>query len=136
MNIKEYLTATKYNIGFLDNKLKDIIQGADISVNWMKHSYKDRWFADPFILYITDEYYIVLAEEWYDPINKGRISKLVVDRHDFKLKEIKTILELDNHLSFPFIQREKDTIKTCSYKAWSLCHRFSLPLNGTCPKSV
>ena len=110
MNIKEYLTATKYNIGFLDNKLKDIIQGADISVNWMKHSYKDRWFADPFILDITDEHYIVLAEEWYDPINKGRISKLVVDRHDFKLKEIKTILELDNHLSFPFIQREKDTI--------------------------
>lgn len=110
MNIREFLTATKYNIGFADNKLEDIINGDTIRVNWMNHSYKDRWFADPFILDITDNDYIVLVEEWYDPINKGRISKLIVDKHSFKLKDIKTILELDSHLSFPFIQREKDAI--------------------------
>lgn len=110
MSIKEYLTATKYNIGFADNKLKDIINGEPIRVNWMKHQYKDRWFADPFILDITDNDYIVLVEEWYNPIRRGRISKLIVDKHSFKLKDIKTILELDSHLSFPFIQREKDAI--------------------------
>lgn len=110
MNIREFLTSTKYNIGFADNKLEDIINGDAIRVNWMNHSYKDRWFADPFILDVTDEYYIILVEEWYDLINKGRISKLTIDRKDYALNEIKTILELDSHLSFPFIQRENDTI--------------------------
>jgi len=110
MTIRELLTETKYNIGFVNNKLEDIISGEPIRVNWMKHTYKDRWFADPFILDITDKDYIVLVEEWYDRINRGRISKLIVDRHDFNLKGIKTILELDSHLSFPFIQRGKDII--------------------------
>ena len=110
MYIKDYLTATKYNIGFAENKPEDIISGQSIQVNWLKHTYKDRWFADPFILEVTEEYYIVLVEEWYDPIGRGRISKLIVDRKDFTLKGIKTILELDSHLSFPFIQRTKDGI--------------------------
>lgn len=110
MHIKEYLTATKYNIGFVDNELEGIIHGESIKVNWMKHTYKDRWFADPFILDVTEDYYIVLVEEWYDPIRRGRISKLIVDRKDFMLKDIKTIIEMDSHLSFPFIQRTKDAI--------------------------
>lgn len=110
MDIKEYLTAAKYNIGFAENTLEDIINGDSIRINWINHHYKDRWFADPFILDVTDEYYIVLVEEWYDPINKGRISKLTIDRKDYALKEIKTVLELDSHLSFPFIQRTNDAI--------------------------
>lgn len=110
MNIKDFLTAAEYNIGFVDNSLEEIIQGENIRVNWLKHNYKDRWFADPFILDVTQEYYIVLVEEWYEPIGRGRISKLVVGRNDFTLKNIKTILELDSHLSFPFIQRTKDAI--------------------------
>lgn len=110
MSIKEFLTATQYNIGFVENELEDIINGEPIKVNWMKHNYKDRWFADPFILDVTEENYIVLVEEWYDPISRGRISKLIVDRTDFTLKDIETILELDSHLSFPFIQRTKDGI--------------------------
>lgn len=110
MSIREFLTATKYNIGFAENKLENIINGEPIRVNWMKHNDKDRWFADPFILDVTEENYIVLVEEWYDPIKRGRISKLIVNRTDYTLKDIKTILELDSHLSFPFIQRTKDAI--------------------------
>lgn len=110
MNIKDFLIADRYNIGFVENSLEGIINGEAIKVNWLQHNYKDRWFADPFILDVTDNHYIVLVEEWYDPIERGRISKLVVDRHDFTLKDIKTILELDSHLSFPFIQRTKDAI--------------------------
>lgn len=110
MSIREFLTETRYNIGFADNKLEDIINGEPIRVNWIKHNYKDRWFADPFILDVTEKDYIVLVEEWYDPIYRGRISKLIVDRTDFTLKDIKTILELDSHLSFPFVQRTKDGI--------------------------
>ncbi len=59
----EYFKATKYNIGFVDGNLESIIEGEPIKVNWMKHSYKDRWFADPFILDVTDNEIIVLVEE-------------------------------------------------------------------------
>lgn len=110
MNIKDYLIKDRYNIGFLGNRLEDVINGEDIKVNWVKHQYKDRWFADPFILDVTNEHYVVLVEEWYDPINRGRISKLTIDRKSFSLVDTKTILELDSHLSFPFIQRTKDAI--------------------------
>ena len=110
MSIKGYLTATKYNIGFVENTLQEVISGEPIKINWMIHNYKDRWFADPFILEVTKEHYIVLVEEWFDPIGRGRISKLIVNRNDYKLKDIKTILELDSHLSFPFIQRTREGI--------------------------
>ena len=110
MSIKEFLTETQYNIGFAENKLEDIINGEPIRINWMKHGFTNRWFADPFILDVTEEDYLVLVEEWYDPIKRGRISKLTIDRKDFTLKNIKTILELDSHLSFPYIQRTKDAI--------------------------
>ena len=49
----------------LDNKLKNLIQGTEISVTWMRHTNKDRWFAVPFILDITDNDYIVWVEKWY-----------------------------------------------------------------------
>lgn len=105
-----YIKDTKYNIGFVDGCLKDIIEGQPIKVNWLKHTYKDRWFADPFILDVTDNEIWVLVEEWYDPINRGRISKLVIDKHTYKLKDILVLLELESHLSFPAIRRAQDGI--------------------------
>lgn len=114
MNIKDvffqYLKATRYNIGFINESLKDVIEGRPIKVNWLKHNYKDRWFADPFILDVTDTEIWVLVEEWYDPIKRGRISKLVIDKETYRLKDIIVLLELDSHLSFPAIRRAKDDI--------------------------
>lgn len=106
-----YIKDTKYNIGFVDGSLKDVIEGnLPIKVNWLNHPYKDRWFADPFILDVTDNEIWVLVEEWYDPINRGRISKLVVDKQTYKLKDIHVLLELESHLSFPAIRRTQDGI--------------------------
>ncbi len=48
--IKDYVLLQKYNIGFIDGDLQSVIEGDAIKVNWMKHHYNDRWFADPFIL--------------------------------------------------------------------------------------
>ena len=106
MGIKQYIKEIKYNIGFIDGDIDSIIKGKPIKVNWLKHSYKDRWFADPFILDVTESEIWVLVEEWYDPINRGRISKLVIDKHTFQLKDIIVLLELDSHLSFPAIRRK------------------------------
>lgn len=106
-----YIKDTKYNIGFVDGSLKDIIEGSrSIKVNWLNHPYKNRWFADPFILEVTDNEIWALVEEWYDPIHRGRISKLVIDKQTYKLKDILVLLELESHLSFPAIRRAQDGI--------------------------
>ncbi len=110
MSIKDYLIENRYNIGFIENSLENVINGKDIQIKWLKHHYKNRWFADPFILNITDTSYIVLVEEWYNPIKRGRISKLTINRNSMELDDIKIILELDTHLSFPAIQRINNDI--------------------------
>lgn len=93
-----------YNIGFFDLETDSLLQGkADI--HWMKHDYKDRFFADPFILSVEEAEIKVLVEEFEYRRWKGNISLLVVNRKDFSLKRKKTLIELKTHLSFPFIMR-------------------------------
>lgn len=108
--ITNYIKETKYNIGFIDGNLQSVMEGEPIKVNWMKHHYKDRWFADPFILDVTDNEIIVLVEEWYDPIQRGRISKLTIDKQTFELLNLKVMIETDFHLSFPAIDRRPNGI--------------------------
>lgn len=106
----DYIKATKYNIGFVDGSLETVIAGEPMKVNWMKHSYKDRWFADPFIFDVTDDEILILVEEWYDPIQRGRISKLIVDKSTYELKQLKVMIDEGFHLSFPAIVRKDDGI--------------------------
>src|SRR5574344_27002 len=104
------ITSRKWNIGFVQNNFEEIIAGESIKVKWLKHNYKDRWFADPFILDVTDDEIITLVEEFYDPINRGRLAKLTIDKKEIELKKDETILRLDSHLSFPSIVREGNKI--------------------------
>ena len=65
--IKEYIKRycdERWNIGFIQNSLDNILQGEDIRVQWVEHDYKNSWFADPFILDVTDTDIIVLVEEF------------------------------------------------------------------------
>lgn len=76
--------------------------------DWHLHIIKapfNRWFADPFILDVTEDMLYVLVEELEHKTNKGRLAKLTIDSHSFKLLEVKIILELPTHLSFPAIYR-------------------------------
>lgn len=104
MNIFKKLGLFHYNIGFFHFDA-NVLTG-NISINWMKHSYKDRFFADPFILDVNDDEIKVLAEEFIYKEWKGRISLLTIDRHSYCLKSIQSLLDLNSHLSFPFIFRE------------------------------
>lgn len=108
--IRDYILSQKYNIGFINGDIHSVMNGESIKVNWLLHSYKDRWFADPFILDISENDIFVLVEEWYDPIQRGRISKLTIDKRTFILKDIKVLLENKTHLSFPMILRKTDGI--------------------------
>ena len=106
----KHLTYTDWRIAFAENSLESIVKGEDIKLHIMTYEFNDRWFADPFILDVTDSEIIVLAEVVSDDTRRGRIAKLIVDRKTYHLKEMKYILELKTHLSFPVIVREGSKI--------------------------
>ena len=107
--VKRNSLDVSWNIGFVDIN-QDFLDKSTWDIHWMKHNYKNRWFADPFILKVTNDDIIVLVEEFYDPIHRGRISKLTIDKQTYELKKIDVILELNSHLSFPAIFRKDDKI--------------------------
>lgn len=95
-----------WNIGFICNPLVDIIDGNSLTVKWLTNRLtKKNWFADPFLLDVTENVIILLAEEWCENVGRGRISRLVIDRNSFELLSINSVLELNTHLSFPIIER-------------------------------
>lgn len=79
-------------------------------INYIKHNYKDRWFADPFILDVTDDAVIVLVEMLLYKENRGKLAKLTISRDTNELIELKVILDLSTHLSFPSIIRTSEGI--------------------------
>ena len=99
-----------WNIGFVENTLDGVIDGEPLKIRWLEHECKDRWFADPFILDVTDDKIYVLVEEYYYPHKRGRLAMLTVDKASNKLLKVDTILELDSHLSFPAIIRRDGKI--------------------------
>lgn len=108
MNIfRKYATCNKWNIGFIEDSLDTILDpDRPVTIHWMKHNEKKSWFADPFILGIDDAHIYILVEEFYYPIERGRISKLTINRNTYQLEKIDVILELPTHLSFPAIIRK------------------------------
>lgn len=111
--IKEFVRSFSgevWNIGFVQNNLKGILRGEKLKVKWLKHNFKDRWFADPFILDVTDDEIHVLVEEFYEPIQRGRIARLIIDKNTCVLKRNDLVLELPTHLSFPAIIRKNGKI--------------------------
>lgn len=97
------LKVVVWNIGFIENDFSSIIDKDNFKIKWMQHKYKDRFFADPFLL-SEDEYsYTVLAEEYLFVEAKGKIVKLVVDKKNKELLKRELLLETEYHLSYPFI---------------------------------
>ena len=113
MNVKKMLKILilqRWNIGFTETPLADILAGKPIQYRWMHHGFKNRWFADPFLLDVTGKEYVVLAEDFEDERGYAVISKLVVDRQTLELKEVKQLLDRGTHLSFPVIKRERNEV--------------------------
>ena len=72
---------------------------------YLKNKPKDRCYADPFVLDVTDEEIYLLVEEIRNKYPTGRIAKLVIDRSTFAIKNEIVLLDLETHLSFPAILR-------------------------------
>jgi hypothetical protein len=62
---------------------------------------KDRFWADPFIIYENHQYYIFM-EEVLAANNKGHISYLIVDENE-NVSISQKVIEKPYHMSYPFI---------------------------------
>jgi len=109
MIYSRYQYNQNWNIGFSADSVESFIENKGLGkIQWMKHRYKDRFFADPFILRINKDEITILCEEYIIKKSKGTIVKLTVDKWSKKLIDRALILELDTHLSYPaFIKIEK-----------------------------
>ena len=103
-------TQQKWNIGFIRESIDDIVTDKAITIQICNHSYKDSWFADPFILEVTESKIYLLVEELYSKLGRGRISRLTVDRITNCITKVEPLIQLDSHLSFPAIRRAGDDI--------------------------
>lgn len=99
------LYSQNWNIGFVEQSIEDLLKRQKLEdINWMKHGYKDRWFADPFIFKVTDNEIVVFVEECLiSDSPKGILCELHVDSKTKQLRERFVLLELDTHLSYPAI---------------------------------
>lgn len=100
-----------WNIGFCQQTPEELIREKVLwPIQWLKHPYRDRWFADPFILKVTDSEIVVFVEECPLENPKGIICELVIDRKTMRLKERYVMLEKDTHLSYPAIIRHEGKV--------------------------
>lgn len=111
-----------WNIGFCEQSPETFIENKKLNkIKWLKHPYTDRWFADPFILKVTDTEIVVFVEECYIQTPKGIIAELIIDKESMRLKRRYELLELDTHLSYPVIFHYEDKILVCPENGQSGC---------------
>ncbi|OWV21577.1 hypothetical protein B7982_10715 [Fibrobacter sp. UWB2] len=109
--IKRLLEESEWKLGILLNGFDDLKENR---VKWISNGiYKNKWFADPFILDFDDKQVKLLVEEFDYSIHRGRIAKLVIDRESWTITDSKIILDLKTHLSFPMIWRENEHVYVC-----------------------
>jgi len=99
-----------WNLGFIEEGVKDSLKNKNLKIHWVKKRINDRWFADPFILDVTESEIIILAEEYCYGVRRGRIARVVIDRKTYEEKSFEIILEQPTHLSFPFIIRQNGKV--------------------------
>ena len=104
------LIEKRWELGLIEGGYETVFNNKKFKVHWVKNPKRDRWYADPFILSMNDEEIIILAEEYRFDNPKGRIAKLTVDRHSWRIVKDVIVLELDTHLSFPNILRHEGKI--------------------------
>ena len=134
--------APHWRIGFLQNTLEEVIAGAEPVIKWMRAKHQDGWFADPFVLKVTDTSISLLAEEFRYKTGKGRIVRLDIDRETLTLETVTPLID-GCHLSFPFIisslPTEGSEAAGSRFKVQGLptdLHRFSQIINDSSRQAI
>ena len=102
--LRKYLTP-RWALGFVRGGMTAVMESDQLQIDWVKMP-KDRWYADPFILEVTDKEIQLLVEDFGYRLHKGIISLLHIDRATMTVTARKELLELPTHLSFPAILRK------------------------------
>lgn len=108
MNLKQFIKQCKeqcWALGFVRGGMQAVMESDDFEIDWVKMP-KDRWFADPFVLDVTDDEILLLVEDFGYDIRKGVISLLHINRTTMEIISRKVLLERPTHLSFPAILRK------------------------------
>lgn len=108
--IYNHIVLHRWDLAFVINPVSDIIEGKQLKIERVKLPFHGRWYADPFILEYDEKEIVLLVEDYSDADKKGKISKLTIIRESMTLKDVKVILELDTHLSFPVIVRKGERV--------------------------
>ena len=106
MNIIKKFGAKCWALGFVRGGMQAVMNSNRIECDWVKMP-KDRWYADPFVLDVTDTEILLLVEDYAYTTRKGVISSLHINRATMKIMSRKVLLELQTHLSFPAIWRKE-----------------------------
>ena len=104
MELFDWIKRHRWDLAFVDK---------DWNFRFIRSPYRDRWFADPFILSVSESEVVLLVEEFSYSIGRGRIARLSVDRKNLIVTDMQIILSLDTHLSFPFIFRDAGRVLIC-----------------------
>ena len=126
MNLKKWLhkmCQSVWTIGFMETTMDDVMGGKSYCIRWVDLP-KDCWYADPFILNVTEKYIELLVEKWSYELEHGVIAKITVDRKNNKIVNSKTVLQLETHLSFPAIYRKDGKVYICPENSESGCHNI------------
>ena len=93
-----------WNIGFCELTPETFLSSGKLGrVFWMRNPYKDRWYADPFLLNVTGNSITLFVEERMLIADKGYLSELVIDRNSLEIMGRYVILETSSHLSYPAV---------------------------------
>lgn len=96
------ITERCWTIGLIEYSPEIVLNPSSYpKIHWVKNRFNRSWLADPFIIDVTKDEFVILAEEFPYATRKGRISKVVVSRDNYVVKSITPILETTTHLSFP-----------------------------------
>lgn len=109
--IKESLVHYTWDLAYFDYKNEILTKGLDFKkIHIVKNPYKNKWFADPFILHKTERAITLLVEEFDSNVNRGRIAQIVIDKSKDEIVSCDIILDLPTHLSFPVIYKVDDKV--------------------------
>lgn len=125
MSLLSKFSSCRWDIAFLEENLQNVVLKHPLHFQELNNPYKDEsWFADPFILDVTEKEVFVLVEEMPHNTPKGRISKLTINKMTWTITNKEVVLDEPWHLSFPFIIREGEKVfvapESANGKAWYL----------------
>ena len=106
--IKRKLSLGQWNIGLIESLNEKTIVSQITRINWLKHNYWNCCFADPFIYCVRKDTVELFAEQIFFWRRNARLVKLTVDRRSGVLMQCTPILQLETHLSYPFIIQWND----------------------------